>query len=217
MSWGKSGKRSGQRYQARFEAMIRERERIGLSLEKMAELLGEMAEVDDDKWRPVTAQELSDAERDPLHGLSLPALMYARFMGCVPTISRNPGSVHFNNDDFIERMMGKRVPVKAEPQQAIGVMMGDGCPMSLWAHGIDGDGAVIRASASFKHMTQEEQQQVLSIMRSADERAQARIRGDAAAEVMRERYRMFADAKKKRKAAKRAVREMIEPDGAGAA
>ncbi len=63
-----------------FEKLIDLRVERGITLEQMSKMLADMAEVDP-AYVAVSEEELRAVESDPCHGMSIPAAMYARFLG----------------------------------------------------------------------------------------------------------------------------------------
>lgn len=68
-------------YYIGFDALQKEREERGISLERMTELINQIGETDE-AFIPVTLEELQAVEADRLHGLNLAAAMYVRFFDC---------------------------------------------------------------------------------------------------------------------------------------
>lgn len=66
-------------YYEQFDALVHRRKASGMTHERMASLLHDMS-LKGDTYVPVSAEDLRAVEEDELHGLSIAALMYVRFM-----------------------------------------------------------------------------------------------------------------------------------------
>ena len=216
MSRSRGTNRASQQYQRKFNALIEERERVGITLEKMADMLGEMAIADGEIFVPVSVEQLREVEEDPMHGMSIAAMMYARFMLCNITMVGLPGSkakLTPLHEHSIKKREWSEMQDRGVEELLQHMASGVVTPMMAHVFGVDQLGANVNTNVAFKHLTEEEAGDIIAILLRAQVRR--KVVGKRASAAMRERYNIFKAAKWRRKAAKKlvseALKEKVEP------